>query len=684
MTPPATGWGRGYSSVQRRITLLQRAGLSDHMFMVLVAMVCGLLGGFGAIGFRALIKWGHHLFWQGGYGVERALALPWEWRLLAPAVGGLFVGPMVYYLAREAKGHGVPEVMEAVHEKGGVIRPRVAVVKSLASAICIASGGSVGREGPIVQIGAALSSTIGQFLHVTPRQLRTIVGCGTAAGIAATFNAPIAGALFAVEIILGDFGVTQFSPIVISSVAATVVSRHFLGNFPAFKVPKYELISPYELLPYMVMGLFIGVIAVLFVTLLYGSEDLFDRIPIPEPIKASLGGLMVGAMGIWLPHVFGVGYETINRALVGPVAPGFLLLLLVGKLVATSLTIGSGGSGGVFAPSLFMGAMAGGLFGHGVHHLFPTWTATPGAYSLVAMGAMVAGATHAPITAIIMIFELTNDYTIIPPLMAACVVSTLVATVVKRGSIYTIKLLRRGVEIGGVREINLLRRLTVADIMGREPPVVAGSTPFREVVARLIQGDHSALFVVEQGRLLGAVSGQGVRAGLYLEPDEQGALTARDLVEKGIPFLLPDDTLDVAAKLMEQHHLCEMGVVDPGDPGVLLGSLREEDLIRAYNREVARADMCGTLVTDTHAAGRSPMVELVPGYALAVVDPPADALGRGLAEVNFRRRWGVQVVLLYPHSHRDPVVPDPEMRLHPGDRLVVAGPASAVERLVGP
>ncbi len=651
------------------------------MFMVLAAMACGLLGGFGAIGFRALIKGAHHLFWGRGYEVARLLELPWQWRLIAPAVGGLLVGPLVYYLAREAKGHGVPEVMEAVHERGGVIRPRVAVVKSLASALCIASGGSVGREGPIVQIGAALSSTVGQLLQVSRRQLRTIVGCGTAAGIAATFNAPIAGALFAVEIILGDFGVTQFSPIVISSVVATVISRHFLGDFPAFMVPKYQLASPYELFPYMAMGLFIGVVAVGFVTMLYKSEDLFEALPFPEPLKAALGGILVGAIGIWLPHVFGVGYETMNDALVGILEPKMLFLLLAAKIVATSITIGSGGSGGVFAPSLFLGAMAGGLFGNAVHHLFPSWTAASGAYSLVAMGAMVAGTTHAPITAIIMIFELTDDYTIIPPLMAACVVSTLIATVLKRGSIYTIKLLRRGVELGKERNINLLRALTASDILHPDPEVVEWNTGFKQVVTTLLKGHHHTVFVTRNGRLEGVVSLDALRAVLYQDERHQEAVIAEDLLSRKVPFLFPDDTLDIVAKIMEEFGVDEVGVVDPSDPGRLMGSVLERDLIKAYNREVAKADMCGSLVTDAAVADKAGIVELAPGYSLGAVDAPAQAEGRTLGEMDFRNRWGVQVVLVHKAGEGRVVVPGPGLAIETGDRLVVAGPTGAVEQL---
>ena len=415
---------------------LYRMQLPEHTFMVLIAIIIGIVGGFGAIFFRFAIRFFQGTFygtWH--YSLEYVLKLPWYVKLFAPAIGGLIIGPIVYYFAREAKGHGVPEVMESIVLRGGAIRPRVMIAKITASAICIGSGGSVGREGPIVQIGSAIGSIFGQVLRVTGSHLRTLVACGTAAGIAATFNAPIAGALFAMEVILSDFGFSQFSPIVVSSVAATVVSRHFLGDFPAFVIPHYELVSVFELIPYGILGILSAFVALVFINLLYKTEDLFDTIPIPGFLKPAIGGLAIGAIGIYFPHIFGVGYNTITLALEARLAWYFLLFLVFLKLVATSITIGSGGSGGVFAPSLFLGASLGGLVGTAVHTLIPLHTASSGAYALVGMGAVAAGAMHAPITSILIVFELTNDYRIILPLMTACIISVLITTKLKKDSI---------------------------------------------------------------------------------------------------------------------------------------------------------------------------------------------------------------------------------------------------------
>lgn len=369
-------------SIKKRFALSELT-TNEHNIMAVLAVVVGLAGGFGAVGFRYLINFFQNL----AYGSSEellnvVLALPWFLKVWVPAAGGLVVGPLVYFFAREAKGHGVPEVMEAVALKGGVIRKRVVFVKIMASAISISTGGSVGREGPIVQIGSAIGSALGQMLKVSQDRMRTLVGCGAAAGIAATFNAPIAGAMFALEVILGEFGLATFSPIVISSVVSTAVSRAFLGDIPAFIVPTYELVSVWEFPMYLVLGIFCAVVGVTFTKVLYRVEDLFDDFKFPEYLKAIVGGMILGAGGLFFPQVLGVGYGAIDLALMQELAWWLFLVLVVVKILATSITIGSGGSGGIFAPSLFMGVMAGGFFGAVVHHLFPTLTASPGAYSI--------------------------------------------------------------------------------------------------------------------------------------------------------------------------------------------------------------------------------------------------------------------------------------------------------------
>lgn len=667
--------------------------------MVAAAVAVGLLGAIGAVVFRLLIRTVQALFWEGGDGlvllVEEGLlaeandpldvarGLEWYWRLAIPAAGGLIVGPLVYFFAREARGHGIPEVMKAVAVRGGIIRPRVALVKVFASAISIGSGGAVGREGPIVQIGSAIGSTLGQLLRLPTLPVRTLVGCGAAAGIAATFNAPIAGALFAAEVIIGDFAVIQFMPIVISSVVATVVSRFFLGNHPAFEVPAYEIVSPFELLPYMVAGLVAGLVGVAFIRTLSSTEDLFERLRLPEWLKASVGGLAVGAIGIWLPQVFGVGYGTITHALEGSLPALLLGGLLVAKVFATSITLGSGGSGGIFAPSLFMGAMTGGFLGTYIHQWFPDATASSGAYALVTMGAVVAATTHAPISAIIIIFELTQTIAIIPALMAACVLSTLVSQLLHRDSIYTAKLRRQGIDIFKREDPNALKGIFVHDVIDREPEVIPASANFQRLLDLVVQSSHSQFYVVDdKERLLGAVALSEVRRLIYEQEALQHLVVAGDLVESSHPTITEDANLDVAMTLFGAGHVDELAVVDSADPTRLVGTVCEKDVVEARNREWLRRDMAGGISSSVSAVAGGPTVDLGGGYLLREITAPARLAGRSLRELAVRERTGVHVLLVRGPGRDTAIqIPSATYVLKEDDTLVVAGTHEALTKL---
>jgi CIC family chloride channel protein len=670
--------------------------------MVAIAIACGLAGALGAVVFRFMIRLVQATLFEGAAGIEAlfeegmlaeaqdplaaAEALAWYWRLAIPAIGGLIVGPLIYFFAREAKGHGVPEVMAAVALRGGVIRKRVVSVKALASAISIGSGGSVGREGPIVQIGSALGSTLGQALRLPTAQLRTVVGCGAAAGVSATFNAPIAGALFAAEVVVGNFALAQLSPIVISSVVATVVSRFFLGNHPAFPVPAYSLVSPFELFPYMVVGVFAGLVALAFMLSLYATEDLFDRTPIPEWGRACVGGLLVGFIGIWLPNVFGVGYSTIASALDSQLPAALLGALVIAKIVATSITIGSGGSGGVFAPSLFLGATTGGFFGTIVHGWFPEATASSGAYALVTMGAVVAAATHAPITAIIMIFELTQSISIIPPLMAACVVSTLVTTYLQRDSIYTMKLRRRGIDLDQEEPRDVLRSLRVAEIVDREPEVLRTSANFQEVLNRILASEHTEFFVIdERGDLRGTIFLRELTRMLVEQEALMPLVVAGDLAESEQPTVTEETDLGVVIRLFSHGTHEELAVVDEDEPARIVGSVHKRDVIHAYNQEVLRRDLAGSVSSTVLVASKGQQVELGGGYVLKEILPPPRFFGRTIRELDIGAETGVHIVLLHKRDANDgrPAirVPTADDTIDEGDRLVVSGTKAAVEGL---
>lgn len=667
---------------------LHHAKQTDHIFMVVAAVFIGLVAGFGAVGLRMLIHFFQRIFFGAWpYTLEYVQAIPWYNLMLIPAAGGLLVGPIIHFLAREAKGHGVPEVMMAITLRDGVIRPRVVIAKILASAISIASGGSVGREGPIIQIGSAIGSTFGQIMQVSVRRMRTLVGCGAAAGIAAAFNAPVAGALFAVEIILGDFGVPQFSPIVISSVTATVISRSFEGDFPAFTVPRYILVSPFELVPYLVLGLLAGLAAVTFIKILYFSEDLFEKrlTRIPGWLQPAVGGLLVGAIGIFFPQIFGVGYETISAALYNQLTWQLLTVLILVKLLATCITLGSGGSGGVFAPSLFLGAMTGGAVGHLANALAPTLTAPPGAYALVGMGAVVAAGTHAPITAIIMIFEMTNDYKIILPLMIACIVATLLASYLHKESIYTLKLKRRGIDIHEGKEVNVLRAIPVKKVMSTTAELVKTNTTFEELYRRMSESQHRSFFVVDQenNNLQGIISFDHIRRLLAEYGDVKTFVLAVDLMDPVFPRIRPDDSLDVVMKHFSGRVFDELPVVSPEVETVVVGSIRFQTVMEAYNREIVRRDMAGSLMSSITAAESGRGVELVDGFILTEVEAPREFTGKTLKDIAVRSNYNVEIILIKkrgPAGEVLKVTPQADYQVQDQDTFLIFGEFAEIER----
>ncbi len=702
MANPSAGADAAQAHAQRAEGERRWLRGGGHLFIVIVAIACGLAGAVGAAAFRWLIGVFEGLFFGGFDGLSAALAggIPLEageprdiartlsplLLLAIPALGGAIVGPLVWRFAREARGHGIPKVMEAVATRGGVIRPRVVVLKTLASALSIGSGGSVGREGPIVQIGAAIGSSIGQLLRVPSRQLRTIVGCGAAAGVAATFNAPVAGALFAAEVIVGDFAGSRFGPVVVAAVVATVVSRAWLGDHAAFPMEGANFLAggPLEIVSFMALGVVAGAVGAAFTRTLYFTEDVFARIRVPEWSKAALGGLCIGVIALGFPHVMGVGYATIHDALAGNV-PGLLLAsLVVLKILATSITLGSGGSGGVFAPSLFIGAMAGGWFGAVLNALVPAEVSASGVYALVAMGAVVAATTHAPLSAIVIIFELTQRIEVLPPVMAACVVSALVARRISSESIYTMDLLRRGVNIARDEDPNVLKHLVARDVIDRAPGVVPASASLNQLMAIMATSDHSELFVVnERADLLGVIHFAALRRTFHEQEHLRDLVVAGDVAQLPSATITEGENLDSVMQLFGSENVEELPVVDEDDARQLVGCVRKRDVIAAYNREVMRRDLAGGVSTMVSLVGRGQQVELGEGLVCEEVLAPAHFRGRTLAELDLRARAGVHVMLVRSPSRTAGAIrlPEPSTRIDAGDLLVLAGPKHAVDAI---
>ena len=673
----------------KTINLIERAKLTEHTFMIIIAIIIGVLAGFAAIGIRFLIEEISALSFAGeGTLLDNIISAPWYIKILVPVIGAMIVGPLIYFFAPEAKGHGVPEVMQAILLKGGKIRPRVAIVKAIASAITIGTGGSVGREGPIIQIGASLGSTVGQFFKIPSKRLKTLVGCGAAAGIAAAFNAPIAGALFAVEIILMDFAVAQFSPIVISAVMATVISHHFEGNLATFVIDQYKYVSPYEIGFYFILGALAGVVSYLFIKILYYFEDYFDnKLNIPEYSKPIIGGLGIGMIALIFPQVMGVGYDSINNALHGNMVWHIALVLVFVKVFATSLTLGSGGSGGIFAPSLFIGAMLGYAFGDFVHFTFPDITAEPGAYALVAMGGLVAGTTRAPITAIIIVFELTNDYNIILPLMITCIISTILSSKLSRESIYTLKLLLRDIHIKEGTETNIMESILVKDVYTKEYDQISISDNFSKVVNKIIRGRGPEFPVIDKkDNLRGIISMYDIKDYLFEKDSLSSLLIAKDLTIPNYTYLVGDDHSQKALDLMAAHDLEGLPVVISDNSKELIGMVWRKDIQDAYQKEIEKRELTSNLATSITQSQEDKSVYFIEGYSISEITPPPSFIGHSIRDLNIRAKYGVDVLSIKTNVLRGKevkAIPNPNYVIGEEDTLVIAGEIKNINKLKG-
>ncbi len=657
----------------------KKSEFSEHIRLTLLAVLIGLTGGLACVAFKAMIQFFQDQFWRAPDIISAVSSRPWYFTLLIPALGGLIISPIIYYGAREAKGHGVPEIMESLIFRGGQIRNRVVAIKALASSICIGSGGSVGREGPIVQISSSLASSLGKLFRIRERGMRTLVAAGAAAGIGGTFNAPIAGALFAVEILLGEFGVFSFSPIIIASVISTLTSRMITGDFSAFTVPKYTLISVWEIGPYILLGLVSGLVAILFIKTLYFFEDKFEKIPVHPLVKPVLGGLLIGAIGLALPQIFGVGYDSIDACLQNRVGLWLALLLIFMKIIGTSLTLGSGGSGGIFAPSLFLGAMTGNFLGSVFHNLFPNSISSPGAFSLVGMGAVVAAGTHAPITAIIIIFELTNDYKIILPLMLSSIIASLLTAGIHKESIYTMKLKRRGIFFKEGREVNILRSLPVKDFISQDYHVFLNTEHAGNIIDQAISGKHHCYQIIDsKTNYVGCLSLNQLKTSVLQKELLDSLVIAQDLAVSDISLDI-EDNLERAMEIFGREDVGEIAVLKDKK---FIGVVKRKDAIEAYNHEISKKEAASGLVQKLKFTHLTKTVDIGKGYRIMEIEAPASFWEKSLKGLNLRALHKVDVLLIKRKIPPQTItLPSADETIRKGDILILAGHADSLKKL---
>jgi CIC family chloride channel protein len=667
----------------------RRLRISETAWLFTLAAIGGALAGLGSIAFHFMIA---GVQWLAFGSADRAGPLAAvtgsgypAWRMvLAPALGGLVVGPLIWRFAREAQGHGVPAVVRAIHERAGKIGPLVAIVKTVASAITLGSGGSLGREGPVVQIGGSIGSSVGQAIGVTPRQLRMLAAGGAAAGLAAIFNAPLGGAFFALEVILGSFAMDAFGPVVVASVAATVVSRGLMGDAPVIAVPAYRLEHFWELAIYAVVGVACGAVGVLLTRGVALGVAVFERVRVPEWAKPALGGLAVGVIALlWTPRILGNGYETVDTLISSQEVEGLLLLVLAAKLIATCLALGSGGSGGLFGPSLFLGAVVGAFVGKFAALILPV--APRGAYALVGMGALVAGATHAPVSMVLMLFEMTQDYKIVLPLLIATSVASSVAKRLYAESIDTVLDARKGRAVHrGLEEMALHATRVIEVARSADRAVVPATAPLAALLDRFLASHSEVLPVIDPKTraYLGAVLLEDVRS---MNEELRGTPTsviAYDLLRRDLPVLSPDAPLTQAIEAFHGLTCDALPVV--GTDGRLLGLLGDSEIVSAYRTQVLRSEL-RTAVFLGDAGKKGPeRVELPAGISLGTVAAPGWLTGQTLAEKDIRRRYGLLVLSVGTRAPDGKLVkrlPDPHTPIVEGELLEVLGPTVAVDAI---
>lgn len=578
--------------IEKLLDSISQIKAGEHTIIIAMAVLVGLLSGFVNMLFRATMNVVHEVIFVGGsqlFHINRG-GFYKAFTPLLPICGALLLIPLYYLSREEVYGYGFPRFLERVNIRGGIIKIKTLIVRMLSASFTIGSGGSAGVEGPIAQIGGACGSLVGQLSRFSGNRIKLLIAAGSAGAIAATFNAPIAGVMFATEIVLlGNYELTSFAAIVVSSGIATVVSRAYYGENPIFMVPKYEAVSAFELPLYILLGLFVGLAAVLYIRLFFTIKDRFDGLQMNPHLKPALGALIVGSIGIFYPQILGDGYEFIELALEGKIIFLVMFALIFFKIIATSLTLGSGGSGGVFAPALFIGAMVGGSYGWLVHALFPAHTANPGAYATVGVGAFLAASTHAPLTAIFLLFEMTGNYKIIIPIMLASIVGTLTARRMHYDSIDSVELTRRGINIHHGREASVLNSIRVGSVMKKDFSTVHEDTDIHELLEKVVDGESFYFPVVDDdGLLKGIISLQDIRSVIF-EEDLKKIIRVKNVIRtQNVIVLNPDDSLNTAIEKFALKDIGEIPVVNIYNRRRVVGMLKRGDVITAYNKELLR------------------------------------------------------------------------------------------------
>jgi CIC family chloride channel protein len=668
---------------QRFRKKLSTLGLPDYTVFSFFSIITGAVAGTAAVFFHKTVHFFNEIFFDegtkllffvGGFAV-----------ILIPAIGMLIQSLLTALAPEIAPRRGVLEVIKAVAFRGGHIPLRTTAFHFIAPAVCIGSGGTVGPEGPIAQLGGGVASKVGGLFGLSDSRRRMFTAAGSGAAIAAVFNTPLGGIFFALEVILlNDFQSPTFSALILASVTASAISRFFLGNIATFSFEPAS-IGPYEhLYLYALLGIGAGLISLLYIHYSEALHSLFSKrlLPaLPRWLLMTLVGLLVGACGYFYADIFGIGYNAINKILAESLSWKIIAILLIMKFLLVPLILQSGGFGGIFAPSLFMGACFGSLFAFVLNN-FLGFQLDITTYILVSMGAVLGGINSIPISAILIIFEMTRDYTFILPLMLAVVSRTMIVQPLIQGSIYTRHLEQQGIRVSSGREINILRSIQVKNVMRDDVVLIPEHLPLPELIGQLIESPHNTFYTVnKEGQLSGTIAESDWRPIITEYQHLHRMLVAGDIAKPGMSVVSEDDNLDFVLKLFGHENVDEFPVVSAKNPDEISGSVRRQDVIAAYNRETLKYNLVDGLTHGLKAVSASRDVSLAKGYSVAERRVPAKFVGKTLAQLRLRNKYGLEVLMIRPgdspfteeEKSPDFIIPTPDYVIRAGDTLVIFG-----------
>lgn len=662
--------------------ILADEGMQEFTYFSVTSVIIGAVVGLAAVLFHNSIEFFNEIFFkqtaEGLYFLGPAAIV------VIPAIGMLIQAAMIKTTPEISKRRGIAEIIKSVSLRGGYIRFRTTVFHFIAPVICIGSGSTVGPEGPAAQLGGGVASKFSQILKLSDSRRRLFTAAGAGAAIAAIFNTPLAGIFFTLEIVLlNELQSTTFAALILSSVSASTVSRILLGNEATF-IFSVNSFSQYEQLHlYLVLGILAGLISLLFIrysSVLNGFIQIKVKSRIPQWILMLNVGLIMGVCGFFYPDIFGIGYHAINKILADSLAWKVVAVLLLMKFLLVPLILNSGGFGGMFAPSLFIGACFGFLFSL-FCNTYLNVPIDPVTTILVSMGATLGGMNSIPITAILMIFEMTKEYSFIIPLMLAVVISTTIVQIIIKNSIHVKHLEEQGYRISSGREKGILQSLTVDSVMTKDILVCKGNTPISELVAKLMESQHTTFYIVdENGKLKGTITEIELRP-IFLEYQHlREVLVADDLARKKVITVFDNDDLDYVMKIFGGNNLDELPVVSFADPSIILGTVSRRDVISAYNRETLKLNVTDGIVKELQKVDKIKSAQIAEGYSIVEKRVPPRFVGKTLAELRLRNKYGLEVLMIKhensPFAQKrssELKIPDANYRLEEGDTLVLFG-----------